>query len=103
MAESIASTPGLAGLALAISSGRGAIVTGHGIEGHFPVCTGGGKMYDTTIVGWAPAGRVSGPDDGKVRVSDGTLLMKQRCVTFGSPVLHCGSPAAGFRLPEMYR
>src|SRR3954465_2880080 len=103
MAESIASTPGLAGLALAISSGRGTIVTGHGIEGHFPVCTGGAKMDASPIAAWRAAGRVSGPDDWKVRVSDGTLLMKQRCVTFGSPVLHCGSPAAEFRLPEMYR
>ena len=77
------------------------MVTGHGIEGHFPVWTGGAKIYATTIVAWPPAGRVSGPDDWKVRVSDGTLLMKQRCVTRGSPVLHCGSPAAGFRLPEM--
>src|SRR5690349_12334062 len=101
MAESIASTPGLAGVALAMSSGRGVMVTGQGMDGHFPVATGGAKIYATTMVAWPPAGRLSGPEDWKVRVSEGTLLMKQRCVTFGSPVLHCGSPAAGLRFPEM--
>ena len=41
MAESTASTPGLAGVAELISVALGVIVTGQGIEGHLPVATGG--------------------------------------------------------------
>src|SRR5688572_8243578 len=39
MAESIASTPGLAGVALKMVSGSGLMVTGQGMVGHFPVKT----------------------------------------------------------------
>src|SRR5262249_25560293 len=90
IAESIASTPGASGVAFWTSSGFGVIVTGHGIDGHLPVISGAAKMYATTIVAWPPGGSVSGPLDWNVRVSDGWLLMKQRCVMAGSPVLHCG-------------
>jgi hypothetical protein len=63
MAESMASTPGSAGVAPRIVNGSGTIVTGHGMDGHFPVETGAAKMYATTIVAWPPGGSVSGPLD----------------------------------------
>src|SRR4051812_14531430 len=99
MAESTAFTLSFPGPALASCSGFGVMVTGHGIVGHFPVARGAAKMYATTIVAWAPGASCSGPLDWKVRASDGWVFTKQRWVTAGLPVLHCGSFAPSW--PEM--